>query len=279
MPEYPEMEHYRRLLAERVAGQPITNVIVTRPKSINVPVETFERELIGRTVWFVERRGKMLLFHLDNGKRLLLHLMLGGLIRYESHAPTAEGLPQERPDRSVQVTIGFPDADLCFIGLRLGYIHLLTVKEALARLADLGPEPFDSRLTLEGFKARFKGKRGSLKTAFVEQRVIAGIGNCYADEIAFEAGIRPDAKLAEIESESWERIYNAMHAVLKDAVAKGGYMELPLTNDDTVTGGYNDHCRVYDRGGETCPRCGGTIVQTELNARKLFYCPSCQKDR
>lgn len=280
MPEYPEMEHYRKLLAERIAGQPIMKVLVTRPKSINVPVETFEQELVGRTVWFVERRGKMILFHLDNGKRLLLHLMLGGLIRYESHTLlTPEGLPQERPDRSVQVTLGFPAGDVCFIGLRLGYLHLLTVKETLARLADLGPEPFDARLTLDKFKERFKGKRGSLKTSFVDQHVIAGIGNCYADEIAFEAGLRPDARISTIEPESWERLYNAMHAVLNDAVAHGGYMELPFANDDTVTGGYNERCRVYDRGGEPCPRCDGTIVQTELNARKLFYCPSCQKDR
>lgn len=278
MPEYPEMEHYRRLLADRIAGQPITSVEVTRAKSINVPEETFRDELIGRTVWFVERRGKMLLFHLDNGKRLLLHLMLGGLIRYESRELTAEGLPQARPDRSVQVTLGFPQGELCFVGLRLGYLHLLTVKETIARIADLGPEPFDSRMTLERFIERFKGKRGSLKTALVEQRVIAGIGNCYADEIAFEAGIRPDSRIANIDAEAWSRLYDAMHAVLQEAVRLGGYMELPLTNDDTVTGGYNDHCRVYDRGGEPCLRCGSEIVQTELNARKLFYCPSCQKE-
>ncbi|WP_219837518.1 Fpg/Nei family DNA glycosylase [Paenibacillus sp. R14(2021)] len=279
MPEYPEMEHYRKLLAERISGQPITDVIVTRPKSINVPEETFQEELIGRTVWFVERRGKMLLFHLDNGKRLLLHLMLGGLIRYESRDLTPDGQPQERPERSVQVSIGFPQGELCFIGLRLGYLHLLTVKEAISQLADLGPEPFDKWLTLEKFKERFKGKRGSLKTALVDQKVIAGIGNCYSDEIAFEARVRPDARIADIEPETWERLYHAMHSVLADAEAQGGYMELPLTNDDTVTGGYNDNCRVYDRGGEPCLNCGGTIVQTEINSRKMFYCPTCQKDR
>ncbi|MBP3963390.1 Fpg/Nei family DNA glycosylase [Paenibacillus lignilyticus] len=275
MPEWPEMEHYRKMLAERISGQPIMNVQVTRQKSINVPVETFEQELIGRTVWFVERRGKMLILHLDNGKRLLLHLMLGGMIRYE-----ARGIdPEQRTDRTVQVTIGFPQGELCFIGLRLGYIHLLTVKETIARLADLGPEPFDKWLTQEKFKERFKGRRGSLKTALVEQRVIAGIGNCYADEIAFEARIRPDAKLSAIEPESWERIYNAMHKVLQSALAHGGYMEMPLTNEDTVTGGYNNHCLVYDRGGEPCLNCGGTIVQEEINSRKMFYCPVCQKDR
>ncbi|RAP78713.1 endonuclease VIII [Paenibacillus montanisoli] len=274
MPEWPEMEHYRNMLAERISGQPITNVLVTRQKSINVPVDEFRQELVGRVVWFVEHRGKMLLFHLDNGKRLVLHLMLGGMIRYESKAGDGE-----RPDRTVQVTIGFPQGELCFIGLRLGYIHLLTVKEAVARLAELGPEPFDKRLTLEKFKERFKGRRGSLKTALVEQRVIAGIGNCYADEIAFEAGVRPTAKLSAIEPETWERLYRAMHKVLQDALSYGGYMEMPLTNEDTVTGGYNDHCMVYDRGGQPCLKCGEAIVQEELNSRKVFYCPSCQKDR
>ncbi|WP_308634327.1 Fpg/Nei family DNA glycosylase [Paenibacillus silvisoli] len=275
MPEWPEMEHYRNMLAERISGQPIMKVQVTRPKSINVPVDEFQKELVGRVVWFVEHRGKMLIFHLDNGKRLLLHLMLGGLIRYESYGAEEDG----KPDRTVQVTIGFPQGELNFIGLRLGYIHLLTVKETVARLADLGPEPFDKWLTFEKFKERFKGRRGSLKTSLVEQRVIAGIGNCYADEIAFEAGVRPDTKLNVIEPETWERLYHSMHKVLRNALAQGGYMELPLTNADTVTGGYNDHCLVYDRGGQPCLRCGETIVQEVLNSRKVFYCPSCQKDR
>ena len=89
----------------------------------------------------------------------------------------------------------------------------------------------------------------------LEQRVLSGIGNCYADEIAFEAGIRPDADFRAVEPEPWKRLYDAMHKVLLEAAAYGGYMEMPLTVDDTLTGGYNDHCRVYDRGGEPCIRC------------------------
>ncbi len=271
MPEWPEMETYRKMLAERISGQPITEVEVNRLKSINVSEEAFKENLVGRTIWFVERRGKMLLFHLDNGKRLLLHLMLGGLIHY--------GPKEERPDRSVQVAISFPNGELCFIGLRLGYLHFLSVKEVEAKLAELGPDPFDKRLTLDKFIQRFKSKRGSIKTAMLEQRVLSGIGNCYADEIAFEAGIRPDARISAIEPESWERLYHAMHKVLLEAAAYGGYMEMPLTADDTLTGGYNDHCRVYDRGGEPCIRCSGTVEQGEINSRKMFFCPSCQSDR
>ncbi|MCQ6560160.1 Fpg/Nei family DNA glycosylase [Paenibacillus mendelii] len=271
MPEWPEMENYRKQLAARIAGQPIISVQVTRPKSINVPLEQFQAELLGRTVWFVERRGKMLVFHLDSGKRLVLHLMLGGLIQF---GPAGEQL-----ERTVQVSIEFPVGEMRFIGLRLGYVHLLTAKETEVLLGKLGPDPFDKRLTLEKFTQRFAGKRGTLKSTLVDQQVISGIGNCYADEIAFEAGIRPDARVSELDPQAWERLYSAMHEVLIDALSHGGYMEMPLTADDTLTGGYNERCRVYDRGGESCSVCGDTIVQSEIGSRKMFYCPTCQKER
>ncbi|MFC4101109.1 DNA-formamidopyrimidine glycosylase [Paenibacillus xanthanilyticus] len=271
MPEWPEMENYRIRLSGLIAGQTITGVDVTRAKSINVEPALFEAELTGRTVWFIERKGKMLIFHLDNGKRLLLHLMLGGVMHF--------GTDEEAPERSVQVALRFQRGTLRFIGLRLGYLHLLTQKETEAQLKELGPDPFDQRLTLERFKERFKGKRGAIKTALVDQHVLSGIGNCYADEMAFEAGIRPDARIPELAPESWERLYSAMRTVLHDALNKGGYMELPLTTDDTLTGGYNEHCLVYDRSGEPCRRCGGTIVQAEISSRKMFYCPNCQQAR
>ncbi|MBW7477604.1 DNA-formamidopyrimidine glycosylase [Paenibacillus oenotherae] len=271
MPEWPEMESYRTMLAQRIVGQPISGVEVTRPKSINVAPEQFSQELIGRTVWFVERRGKTLLFHLDNGKRLLLHLMLGGMIYF--------GQPEDKPERTVQVSIRFPVGEISFIGLRLGYIHLLTAKEVENSLGKLGPDPFDKRLTLERFKERFARKRGSLKTALVNQNVISGIGNCYSDEITFAAGVLPSAQLSDLEEGTWERLYGAMHEVLNEALTYGGYMEMPFTADDTLTGGFNERCRVYDRAGEPCVRCNGTIEQSEINSRKAFYCPSCQRDR
>lgn len=270
MPELPEMETYRMMLTERIVGAQITGTEVTREPSINISSEQFDQELIGRTIWFVERRGKHLLFHLDNGKRLVLHLMLGGTMFY--------GTDEERPDRSVQVTLRFGSGNLYFIGLRLGYLHLMSVREADAKLAGLGPDPFDKNLTVQKFMERFSKKRGALKSALVDQHVLAGIGNCYADEIAFVAGVRPDAKIPLIEEPAWARIYNAMHSVLRDAIGRGGYMEQPLTPTDLLTGGYNDHCKVYDRGGEACSICGTTIEQIEVSSRKAFVCPTCQKE-
>lgn len=270
MPEWPEMENYRKLLLDKLNGARILGTEVTREKSINVAPDLFERELTGAVVWFVEHRGKYLIIHLDSGKRLVLHLMLGGLLYF--------GPDDERPDRTVQVTIRLTSGNLYFIGLRLGYLHLLTAKETNAVMAELGPEPFDKRLDAEAFRARFAGKRGKLKPAFTDQAVIAGIGNCYADEICFTAGVHPAVPIPKISPESWQRLYTAMRTVLEQATEAGGYMEMPLYKDDGVTGGYNDRCLVYDRGGEPCPRCGTPIVQTEAAGRKLFFCPVCQPE-
>lgn len=271
MPELPEMENYRRLLSEHIINLPITRVVIHREKSLNVPAEQFIGEVTGLRVIFVERRGKFLVFHMNNGRRLLLHLMLGGMLYY--------GTEEDRPDRNTQVEISFGANTLYFIGLRLGYLHLLSAKETEETLKPLGPELLDRRMNKERFTELIKGRRGSLKSLLVNQHVIAGIGNCYADEIAFEAGLLPSAKLQDLSEESIGRLYDAAVKVLPEALEHGGYMESPFMAGDTLTGGYDEMCKVYDREGESCVRCGGVVNRIELTGRKAFFCPSCQHDR
>ncbi|MNJ52528.1 Formamidopyrimidine-DNA glycosylase [compost metagenome] len=131
----------------------------------------------------------------------------------------------------------------------------------------------------EKFKAIFRKRRGSLKTALVNQEVVAGIGNCYSDEIAYTAGLRPSAKLQNLSEDDLSRLYQSAREVLMHATEVGGYMELPLTQDDQLTGGFNDRCQVYDRGGEKCYRCGDDIIKAEIAGKKVFYSPGCQHDR
>lgn len=272
MPELPEMENYRIQLSKHILDLPVTGVVVNREKSLNISAEDFARELTGRHIIFVERRAKYLLFHLDNGRRLLLHLMLGGLIYL--------GSQDDWPTRSTQIEISLgSDLVLYFIGLRLGYLHLVSAREAEETLSHLGPEPFGRKMNEEIFGKLLSKRRGSLKTVLVNQEVIAGIGNCYADEIAFAAGLRPTAKLQNLSVQDVSALYQAMQTVLTEMTEAGGYMELPLTKDDPLTGGANELCRVYDREGETCPRCGDQIVRAEISGRKVFYSPGCQDDR
>lgn len=270
MPEFPEMENYRRMLSEQIIDHPISHVLVNREKSVNVPAEQFAKELAGQRVIFVERRGKHLIFHLNSGRRLLLHLMLGGMLYY--------GTEENRPSRNTQIEIEFGQKTLYFIGLRLGYLHLLSAKEVDEIFKPLGPDVFDRRMNRERFAELLKGRRGALKSLLVNQHVIAGIGNCYADEIAFEAGLLPSAQIQDLSAETIDRLYEAVVRVLTDALAHGGYMETPFMEGDTLTGGFDEMCKVYDREGEKCSRCDGVIHKIELSGRKAFFCPSCQHE-
>ncbi|KKI89010.1 formamidopyrimidine-DNA glycosylase [Bacillus sp. SA1-12] len=269
MPELPEMETYRRILSEKIAGKRIHAVTVTREKSINVPVEEFIKEVQGRTIISIERRAKHLIFKLDSGKNLLLHLMLGGLM----YVGTAEN----DLDRTKQVTLSFDHLLLFFIGLRLGYLHLLTNERIQEELIDLGLEPLSPEFTLDRFIELIEKRRGVLKTALVNQKFLSGIGNLYSDEICFEAGLLPTRQANELNQEETTALYQAIQTILKRGIELGGYMDVPIYNGDQLTGRYRDHCYVYDREGESCKRCGAVIIRDEISSRKSFYCSQCQK--
>lgn len=269
MPELPEMETYRAQLQQTVAGRCITGAEVLREKTVNMEAADFLRGVIGQQIGPIARRGKHILFPLASGQTLVVHLMLGGWMYY--------GGRNDEPGHRSQVILTLDNGrQLFFLGLRLGYLHLLNAEELADRLGKLGPNPLSPDFTREVLQQAIERKRGALKTTLVNQHCIAGIGNCYADEICFEAGIRPLTKIPALQAQSYARLHAAMPHVLERAIAYGGYMDHPFTNNDTVTGGYNEHCFVYDRGGEPCPRCHQPIIQTAHTGRKVFYCANCQ---
>ncbi|GLB59997.1 bifunctional DNA-formamidopyrimidine glycosylase/DNA-(apurinic or apyrimidinic site) lyase [Cytobacillus sp. NCCP-133] len=268
MPELPEMEIYRRILTEKLAGKTITGVEVNREKSINVNPAQFKSELINSGLTEIQRKAKHLIFKLSSGKSLLLHLMLGGWMYM--------GNDEDSPERTKQVILSFGDKKLYFIGLRLGYLHLLTDSELEKELADLGPDPMDQTFSYPVFRELIGGRRGMLKTTFVNQQFLSGIGNCYSDEICFEAGLLPMKKADDLDEDEIKILYQSLKGVLTRAIQFGGYMEEPFFKGDTKTGGYNEQCRVYDREGEPCLRCSTAIVKEEISSRKTFYCRNCQ---
>ncbi|MFD2445596.1 bifunctional DNA-formamidopyrimidine glycosylase/DNA-(apurinic or apyrimidinic site) lyase [Bacillus sp. CGMCC 1.16607] len=270
MPELPEMENYKNLLMQKIAGSVISNVQVNREKSINVLPEILIQNVQGSKVISVQRRAKHLLFLLDNGHVLLLHLMLGGWMFFGKEA--------DKPNRTIQIQLTFGLEHLFFIGLRLGYLHFYESKEEVNKeLADLGPEPLERNFTFEVFRSLTENKRGRLKTKLVDQKFISGIGNCYSDEICFQAKVLPTRSIEEINTSEMNLLYQSTQQVLKEATSYGGYLENPFYKGDTLTGGYNEKCKVYDRVGENCIRCGTKIIKEMIASRKTFYCPNCQK--
>jgi formamidopyrimidine-DNA glycosylase len=268
MPELPEMENYKLLLNERITGKPLSGVEVERVKSINVAVDTFQRELAGAVIHSIDRRAKHLLFHLNTSKVLVLHLMLGGMMFY--------GTKAEKPERTVQVTLSWRDHHLYFIGLRLGYLHLHHGHDLEPLMRKLGPEPMEPGFTLDRFIDIVHLKKGTLKSILVDQSVIAGIGNCYSDEICFKAGLLPARHCSQLHKEELLRLYQSIRDVLAEATRYGGYMEMPLFVGDSLTGGFDRRCRVYDRDGEPCVNCGRPLVRQDVSSKKSFCCLNCQ---
>ncbi|MGJ7913033.1 DNA-formamidopyrimidine glycosylase [Neobacillus sp. LXY-1] len=269
MPELPEMEHYKMLLNEKIAGKPVTDIQINREKSINVNPELFTNTVRNQRIMQINRRGKHLLFELQNGQTLLLHLMLGGFMFFGNEA--------EKPKRTIQVRLSFGDHHLYFIGLRLGYLHLLSTNEVKERLEHLGPEPLQADFTENGFLKLLNKKHGRLKTTFIDQDFIAGIGNCYSAEICYHAKIFPTKDIDDLNERYRRTLYHSMKVVLQEGIQFGGYMESPFFKGDQKTGNYRELCQVYDREGELCNRCGATIVMEEVSSRKTYYCPNCQQ--
>lgn len=268
MPELPEMEHYRDVLEPLLKGKVITQVVVERDKSINLSQEAFKNEVVDQSVLRIERRAKYLAFHLSSGQSLLLHLMLGGKLFF--------GTEDMCPEHSKQVSLFFGEQALFFIGLRLGYLHVVTPNELEEAWANLGPDPISPEFTEDLFFQRLKKKSGRLKAVLVDQSFIAGIGNRYSDEICFGAALHPGRTVTSLSEEDKKRLFHAIKAELEKAIEKGGYLDMPIFKGDEVTGGAEADMAVHRRAGEACPRCGHIIVEEKIASKKTSFCPNCQ---
>lgn len=273
MLELPELDIYRAVLAERYAGAQITGMTIHSENLIQDGQQGIEQDVTQQTIWFVERRAQHLVFHLDNGKRLLIHLS-DGASAYCSNASTDE--TEDR--REASAAIRFGDRQLSFYGLRAGDVGLMSVKDLEAYMKEFGPDPLDKRLTFNRFTERFAKKRSALKTALMDERIITGIGTVYSDEIAFEARLRPEVKVSSLTHEEWERLFSAVGSVLRESISHGGAGNHPLFEGDILTGGYAERFRVYNRDGEACERCGGTVRKFTVGGRKAYACDGCQEE-
>ena len=266
MPELPEMETYKTLLGSLIGGQKISAVEIGREKSINVPVDKFTMDVANQTIKSITRRAKYLVFQLQDGSCLLLHLMLGGWMFF--------GKEEDRPNRTIQVKLSFGEQHLFFIGLRLGYLHLLSHEEVKKEFENLGPEVLDPDFTLDAFHQIMQKRKGAIKTTLINQEVLAGIGNGYSDEILWHAEISPDKKINELDDQQLTRLYQSIQFILNKGIKQGGYMENQLFKGDDNTGGYEFY--VHDREGKECSRCNATISIKEISSRKTYFCPKCQ---
>ena len=270
MPELPEVETTRRGLARHVVGKKITDVIV-RDRRLRRPVpKQLRSKLTGRSLRKLSRRAKYLIFHFDTGT-MILHLGMTGSLRI-----LTGDQPAAKHDH-VDFVFGNKTCLRFRDPRRFGCI-LWTKDDPLHHelLRNLGPEPLGAEFTGNYLFAKSRKRTQSIKTFLMDSRILAGVGNIYANEALFAAGIHPGKKAGRITREQCAKLAAAIKNVLKRAIAKGGTTLRDYVNGQGEPGYFRLELKVYDRAGEPCSRCG-TLIKTQRHGqRSSFYCPKCQ---
>ena len=271
MPELPEVETIARGLANAVTGKTVAAVNVVRPKvAIAPPGEDFATALAGETIARVGRRGKYVVFELRSGRRLAVHLRMTGRLIVQPPGEAA-ALPYSN------VMLDFTDASrLVFADVRqFGRMRLLAAGDPWD--ADGGVEPLSEGFTAESFVSMLGGRRTPIKSFLLDQTRIAGVGNIYACEALWEAGIRPSRPSTTISKPARRRLHGAIRSVLLRAVEARGTSVDDYVDAEGLKGGFQNQLAVYGRLGEPCNRCGKPIVRTVLGQRGTWWCRGCQK--
>ncbi len=275
MPELPEVEVVRRGLELHLPGRTFT-AFRSSGKELRTPVpETLmQAHLPGRRVTGVRRRAKYLLIELDSGARLILHLGMTGKLGLFKQGST----PHKHDHLCWQLDNGF---ELRFNDVRRFGSIRVAAPEEVATLEDsvfrtAGPEPFSDDFNGTYLKDRGKRRVQPVKNYIMDSRVVVGIGNIYANESLFAAGIRPTRKTGRISLARWNRLVHEIRAVLSHAIECGGSTISDFLGASGDRGYFQIHFKVYGRGGAPCPQCETIIRQVKLGGRASFYCPTCQ---
>ena len=270
MPELPEVETTRRGILPHARGQ-VVEAVEVRDRRLRWPVpEELTRFLPGATIRDIERRGKYLLFRTDSGT-LISHLGMSGSLRV---LPEPEA-PRKHDHVDIILTSGKvlryndPRRFGCMLwSLEDPHQHFL--------LSELGPEPLGSEFTADYLYRRSRGRKVPLKAFVMDSKVVVGVGNIYANEALFLAGLRPGRAAGRVSKPRYELLVAAIRQVLAAAVEQGGTTLRDFVGGDGKPGYFRQQLNVYDHGGEPCPRCGEILTETRLGQRSTVYCRHCQ---
>lgn len=288
MPELPEVETIRLGLGQLLPGRHIKAETHDWPKGFPNARADVRQFLLGSKVTQVRRRAKVLIIDLDSGYSLVIHLKMTGQLvfrgpteRFGAGHPSAS-LVGELPDKSTRVTLEFTDGSKLFFNdqRKFGWMRLLPTVEVenLDFFKKVGPEPLSVEFTASDFIARLQRRQGSgIKAALLDQTVIAGVGNIYADESLWGAKIHPETKVRDLSKPRLQKLYQALRAVLQLSIDKGGSTDRNYVNHEGKRGSYLSFANVFRRQGQPCSRCGTTIIKLRVAGRGTHICPHCQK--
>lgn len=288
MPELPEVETVRIGLEKLLVGHTILAETHDTPKGFPNSSNDVSRFLIGAKVVAVRRRAKVLLIDLDTDYTLVIHLKMTGQLVYRGKEAFGAGHPNDSligalPDRSTRVTLSLDnDARLFFNDQRkFGWVKLVPTIEVtnIDFMKKVGPEPLEDDFTPEVFIGRIRRRANTtIKAALLDQTVLAGVGNIYADESLWGARIHPAMRVKDVSDTKLRTLFMQIQYVLRLAIEKGGSTDRNYVNAEGKKGSYIDFARVFRREGQACPRHSNTeIIKTKVAGRGTHLCPKCQK--
>lgn len=271
MPELPEVETVVRALRRPLLGRIITEVRNYWPRHIATPsVAELQQRIHGRRITAVNRRGKYLLFPLDDGQTLIIHLKMSGhLAVVSSETP---------PDKHTHTIFALDNGhELRFRDTRkFGKVYL--VEDAAEIVGKLGPEPLEDSFTVALLQERINGRKRSLKPLLLDQTILAGVGNIYADEALFYAGLHPQRHANTLTETEVAALHAAIQQVLQMGIEREGASISSYIKPDGEKGEMQDAVAVFRRTGQPCYRCGTFIERIVLGGRSTHFCPVCQPE-
>jgi formamidopyrimidine-DNA glycosylase len=271
MPELPEVETVVRGLRKTVIGNKVKNVKIIFPGIVKQDLKNFRKDVNETEIVEIRRRGKFILIDLSNGKTILAHLgMTGNFLLVKPSTPL---------NRHDHLILGFNKnpKELRYNDQRkFGRIKSFSTTKAknVADLSRLGPEALD--ISSSEFINLFREKKGRIKSSLLDQQIIAGLGNIYADESLFEAKIHPAQRIDRLSLQKLKKLHQAIQKILKKAIKAGGSSIENYLNVDGEIGNFQLQHRVYGREGLSCKRCGTKIKRIKISQRSSYFCPRCQ---
>ncbi|MCX2455012.1 bifunctional DNA-formamidopyrimidine glycosylase/DNA-(apurinic or apyrimidinic site) lyase [Lacticaseibacillus nasuensis] len=273
MPELPEVENVRLSLLPLIQGKTITAIGTNWEKILTGGLAHFQQTLVGHTVTGLDRRGKYLLFRFDHGVTMVSHLRMEGKYQVVPYPTVPFG-------RFAHVWFTFSDdSQLRYHDMRkFGRMQLIATgqEHTVSGLASLGPEPTPAQFDLAAFAAKLKARKAPIKSVLLDQTVVAGVGNIYADETLWQARVNPQQPACTLKKTEIAALHDAIIAVLAQSIQLGGTSVHTFVDATGARGGFQDRLHVYERQGEPCDRCGTAIVKIKVGQRGTHYCPKCQ---
>lgn len=275
MPELPEVETVKRALVPAVEGRMVAAAYVGRA-DLRWPLpDRLAERLTGRIFGPLRRRGKYILMPLDGDESLLLHLGMSGSVRIHDTAPMLG-----KHDHFMLTMAASDTAPACYVVLndprRFGWIDLFQ-GDPHPMVASMGPEPLGNGFNADYLAAKLAGRTGPIKNALLNQEIVAGIGNIYACEALFYAGISPKRKAGTIKGQRAERLVPAIQSVLNRAIDEGGTSLRDHVQPGGEIGYFVQQLAVYGREGAPCPSCEQPVRSITQSGRSSFYCTRCQR--